>query len=81
MTMLWPVFSEDGEKICQAFGFRIRGGDMAEPVRFIIRTGFPAFFMRLLKTSKERRFFHHGVNVGSPYLLSEGLVQGDEVLV
>lgn len=81
VTMLWPVFSEDGEKICQAFGFRIRGGDMAEPVRFIIRTGFPAFFMRLLKTSKERRFFHHGVNVGSPYLLSEGLVQGDEVLV
>jgi len=81
VTMLWPVSSEGGERVCQAFGFRIAGGDMAEPVRFLFRTGFPGFFMHLQKTSKERRFFHHGINIGSPYLLSEGNIDEDGIVV
>jgi len=81
VTMLWPLSTQDGQSICQAFGFRISDGDMAQPVRFIIKTNFPDFFLRLQKTSKERRFFYHGVNIGSPFLLSEGISKDDVIYV
>ncbi len=81
VTMLWPVSNQNGQSVCQAFGFRISDGDMAQPVRFILRTGFPGFYLRLQKTSKERHFFFHGVNVGSPFLLSEGVSKEDGIHV
>ena len=81
VTMIWPVSSQGGQSVCQAFGFRIREGDMAEPVRFVLKTRFPDFFLRLQKTSKERRFFYQGVNIGSPFLLSEGVVKDDGLVV
>lgn len=81
VTMLWPLTTQAGQMVCQAFGFAIEGGDMAGPLRFFIRTRFPDFYQRLLKTSKERRFFHHGVNIGSPFLLSEGLAGVDGITI
>jgi predicted Zn-dependent protease len=81
VTMLLPISAQAGQSLLQGFGFRIQGGDMAEPVRFIVKTRFPDFFLRLQKTSKERRFFYQGVNIGSPFLLSEGVFREDGLYV
>lgn len=77
VTMLLPISALAGQSLLQGFGYRILEGDMADPVRFFVKTRFPDFFLRLLKTSKERRFFYQGVNIGSPFLLSEGVSRED----
>lgn len=58
--------------VFSAYGYRFHGVDRQQPVHFYLKTSFLSYFMKVLKVSKELRFFHSQFNIGSPYLLVEG---------
>jgi predicted Zn-dependent protease len=58
--------------VFSAYGYRFRGAERGQPVHFYFKTSFLSYFMKVLKVSKEIKFFHSQFNVGSPYLLVEG---------
>ena len=46
--------------------------EIARPVHFLFRTTMRSYFLHILEVSRELRFFHNRVNIGSPYLLLQG---------
>ncbi len=58
--------------VFSAYGYRFRGVDRGQPVHFHFKTSFLSYFMKVLRVSKEIKFFHSQFNVGSPFLLVEG---------
>ena len=54
-----------------AYGYRFKGDDLLDPVHFYIKTSFRSYFLKIVKVSKETRFFYSSANIGSPYILVE----------
>jgi len=54
-----------------AYGYRFKEDEILEPVHFYFRTSFRSYFLKILKVSKEIRFFYSSANIGSPYILVE----------
>jgi predicted Zn-dependent protease len=54
-----------------AYGYRFKGDNMMAPVHFYFRTSFRSYFLRILKISKEIKYFYSTYNIGSPYILVE----------
>ncbi len=54
-----------------AYGYRFRNDELQEPVHFYFRTSFRSYFLKILKISKEIKFFFSSSNIGSPYILLE----------
>jgi PmbA protein len=62
-----------------AYGYRFRHDELLEPVHFYFRTSFRSYFLRILKISKEIKFFYSSANIGSPYILLEARKQADNL--
>ncbi|MGE5340509.1 MAG: metallopeptidase TldD-related protein [Candidatus Omnitrophota bacterium] len=58
--------------IFSAYGYRFKGDSIMDPVHFYFRTSFRSYFLKILKVSKEVKYFYSSYNMGSPYMLVEG---------
>ncbi len=61
-----------GQRLFSAFGYSIVNGEVARPVRFHFSASMRSCLLHIAGVSRELRFFHGRVNIGSPYLLLQG---------
>ncbi len=66
--------------VFSAYGYRFENDDILEPVHFYIQTTFKSYFLKILKISKEIKYFSSAYNIGSPYILVEGTPKHDTML-
>jgi len=72
LISLLKLKSIDKDKhVFSAYGYRFENNELREPVHFYFKTSFLAYFLNIMKVSKELRFFHSAYNTGSPYILLE----------
>ncbi|UCH97203.1 MAG: hypothetical protein JSV88_10230 [Candidatus Aminicenantes bacterium] len=57
--------------VFSVYGYRFKDDELLEPVHFYFRTSFRSYFLKILKISKEVKFFYSSANIGSPYVLLE----------
>ena len=69
---------KDGS-LFSAYGYRFNGGDLQEPVHFYLKTSIRSYFLKILKVSKEIKFFYSSANIGSPYILLEARRKSDQL--
>jgi len=62
-----------------AYGFRFKNDELLEPVHFYFKTSFRSYFLKIVKISKEIKFFYSSANIGSPYILLEARKQADNL--
>jgi len=55
-----------------AYGFRFSGGEVGAPVHFTFRTSLRSFLLRVVRVSRELKFFLHRFSLGTPYMLLDG---------
>ena len=72
------ALDKDGS-LFSAYGYRFNGGELQEPVHFYLKTSFRSFFLKILKVSKEIKFFYSSANIGSPYTLVEARRKSDQL--
>ena len=68
-----PLFS--------AYGYRFKNDELLEPVHFYFNTTFQSYFLKILKISREIKFFYSAFNIGSPYILTEARRQRDSLKI
>jgi predicted Zn-dependent protease len=72
------AIDKDGS-LFSAYGYRFNEGELREPVHFYLKTTFRSYFLKILKVSKEIKFFYSSANIGSPYILLEARRKSDQL--
>lgn len=72
LVSLLKLKAADKKKhLFSAYGCRFKNNQLLEPVHFYFKTSFRSYFLKILKISKEIKFFYSVFNTGSPYILTE----------
>lgn len=71
----------EGEGLFSAYGYRFNGGEIGDPVYFHFFTSSRSFLSRVLRVSRELKFFYRRFSLGSPYLLMEGSGEQDGAFI
>jgi len=69
VSLIKPKLVEKGKSLFSAYGYHFSGNELRQPVHLYFSTDFLSFFMGVGRVTREMRFFHGHINVGSPYLL------------
>lgn len=72
ITTLKQVYLKDQYYYFLAFGYSFFNGQLKEPVHFTLKTSLNSYLLSILKISRGLRFDFDLINIGSPYILSEG---------
>ena len=72
LVKLKGVGEAANEFVFSAYGCSFENEEITRPVHFHFRTTMRSYFLHILDTSRELRFFHNRYNIGSPYLLLQG---------
>lgn len=70
-TLIRLKYIENNWYYFSAYGYTFSDEGLLDPVHFYFRTSFLSYFSKILKVSKEPRFFYNQSNIGSPYVLCE----------
>lgn len=63
---------QPGEYVFSAYGYFFADEEISRPVHFYFLTSMRSYLLHINEISRELRFFHARVNIGSPYLLLQG---------
>ncbi len=73
ISLIKLVRIEENMYTFSAYGYEFSNDDINRdrPIHIYLKTSIEAYFLNILKVSKEIRFFYNKINVGSPYILLE----------
>jgi predicted Zn-dependent protease len=72
---------QPGEYVFSAYGYFFDDEEITLPVHFYFVTSMRSYLLHISEISRELRFFHARVNIGSPYLLLQGRGDAEKKIV